>query len=175
MSENGRISLIFVLNLLLYFVAGEVNFLLGNWSIHLHLDALLILFFGLHLNRISSLVYTALLGFLADAVLPAPAGTYVAGYLCLWLVFVAFQRRIRRQNKSHVRALAAASQACWILVLSLLLGHQQWDQWSYWHRVLHELLLSSAVVYVLAWPWCEFQKQFLYTLGWDLESEISRM
>lgn len=175
MSDNGRISLIFLFNLLLYFVAGEVNFLIGNWSLHLHIDALLILFFGLHLNRLSSLVYATILGFLADSLHPAPDGLYVAGYLSLWLFYVAFQRRIRRQNKSHVRALAAGVQACWILALSIILGLQQWDQWSYWNRVLHELLLSTGVVYALAWPWCNFQKHFLYSLGWDLESEISRM
>ncbi|MEX0326308.1 MAG: rod shape-determining protein MreD [Puniceicoccaceae bacterium] len=175
MSDNGRISLIFLLNLILYFVAGEINFLLETWSLRLHLDALLILFFGLHLNRISSLVYTAILGFLADSIHPAPEGTYVAGYLFLWLLFVNFQRRIRRQNRTHVRAVAAGAQAFWLLALAVFLGFQQWDQWIYWQRILLDLFFSAAVVYALAWPWCYFQKQFLYNLGWDLESEISRM
>ena len=175
MSDNGRVSLIFVLNLLLYFIAGEVNFLLGNWSIHLHMDALLILFFGIYLTRISSLVYTALLGFLADALHPAPPGTYVAGYLFLWLFFVWFSRRIRRQNKTHIRALAASGQAIWLVALSVILGMDQLDQPFYWHRIIHDLLLSLAFVYAFAWTWCNLQKKFLHGLGWDLEAHITRM
>jgi hypothetical protein len=171
-SDNGRISLIFLLNLFLYFLAGEINFLIGNWAIHLHLDALLIFFFGVYLGRTSGLVCAALLGFLADAMHPAPEGTFIAGYLFMWVICVWFHNRIRRQNKTHVRSLAASVQAVWILFLSFLLGSGQLDQPAYWNRVGLDLILSVAVVYAMAWPWCNIQKNFLHALGWDLESQM---
>jgi cell shape-determining protein MreD len=174
-SDNGRISLIFLLNLMLYFLIGEMNFLVGKYAVHLHLDALLILFFGIYLSRLSSLVCSALLGFLADAMHPSPVGTYVVGYLFLWVFFVWFHHRIRRQNKTHVRALAASGQAIWLVYLSIAFGLNQLDQPSYWHRVAFDLSLSVAIVYALAWPWCNIQKRLLYTLGWDLEAQMPKM
>ena len=170
MSDNGRISVLFLLNLLLYFLAGEFNFYLTQWSVYLHLDALLIVFFGLYVSRTSSLVFTALLGCLADAMNPAPGGTYLIGYICLWMYFVWCQRRIRRQNSIHVRAVTAVGQLLWMGVLLAVAGTAQWGSLVYWGRILAEVLLSAVVVYLLAWPWCRFQKQFLYSLGWDLEA-----
>jgi cell shape-determining protein MreD len=174
-SDNGRISLLFLLNLALYFIAGELNFILGNWSIYLHLDALLIVFFGLHLSRMSGLLYTTLLGFLADALHPAGPGTYLAGYLCIWMFFVWCQRRIRRQNRNHVRLITVAAQSAWLVALALLLGREQLGSVAYWSRVIHELLLSAAIVFVAAWPWCKLQRSFLHSLGWDLESEMTHL
>ncbi len=170
MSDNGRISILFLLNLLLYFLAGELNFYLAHWAVHLHLDALLIVFFGLYVSRTSSLLYTALLGGLAGAMNPLAGGTYIIGYVCLWMYFVWCQRRIRRQNSIHVRAATAVGQLLWMLVLVLFDGTYQWGSTAYWGRFLTELLLSTVVIYLLAWPWCRFQKKFLYTLGWDLEA-----
>lgn len=174
MSDNGRISLLFLLSLFLYFVAGEFNYFLGNWSLNLHVDALLIVFFGLYVSRVSSLLYASLLGFLADALHPSPHGVYVVGYLCLWLFFVWCQRHIRRQNGMHVRSVTAAAQIAWLLALTLFEGTEWLTSGAYWGRIVGDTLFSAAIAYVLAWPWCLFQKRFLYTLGWDLEAQPPR-
>ena len=173
MSNNGRITLIFLFNLLLYFIAGEVNGLLGTFSVYFHIEALLVIFFGLYLNRISSLLYTSLLGFMADAVHPTPAGTYLIGYLFLWMFFVWCQRRIHRQKPIHVRSVAAAGQAIWLIALSILMGKGLYGEWAYWSRILTEILLSCLLVYVTSWTWCTFQKRTLYSLGWNIEAQMS--
>jgi len=169
-SDNGRISILFLLNLLLYFLAGELNFYLAQWSVYLHLDALLVVFFGLYVSRTSSLLFAAVLGGLAGATNPTAGGTYIIGYICLWMYFVWCQRRIRRQNSIHVRTVTAVGQLLWMLVLVLIDGTYQWGSAAYWGRLLTEMLLSCAVIYLLSWPWCRFQKNFLYSLGWDLEA-----
>jgi cell shape-determining protein MreD len=172
-SDNGRISVLFGVNLLLFFAAGEINNLLSGWAIHLHLDALLVIFFGLFLKRISSLLCTALLGFLADALHPVPAGTYAAAYILLWLFFVWCQHRIRRQNRLHVRTVAAVGQFFLLSGLTLL------TSWSLglgslsWQRIALEILLSCLVVFLCASFWCRFQKNLLYAMGWDLEAQMS--
>jgi len=175
MSDNGRISLIFACNLLLYFIIGQLNFLLGDWAIHIHLDALIVLFFGLYLSRISSLLFTSLLGFLADAMHPAPAGTYVVGYLCLWLFYVWCQGRIRRQNRIHLRSVAAIAQGIWLIALGLTLGSGQWSEGAYWNRIIYEMVLSVGLVFVFSSPWCKFQRKLLYSLGWDLEAQMTHL
>lgn len=173
MSDNGRISLLFFLNILLYFVLGIINNAVSGFSIHLHLDVVLLVFSGLYLNRLSGLLLAVLLGLLTDAVHPVPAATYLFAYIAFWLFFVWCQRRIRRQNKAHVRSVSIAAQLVWILVLGLLLGRGALGEWVYWQRLLIDAVLSGICLYILVWPWCRLQKQFLYSMGWDLEAQIS--
>lgn len=175
MSDNGRISLIFFSNLLLYFVVGECNFILSGLSLHFHADALLIVFFGLYLGRLGGLISATILGFLADSISPVPHGTYVIGYLTIWLFFVWGQRRIRRQNHMHVRSLAVVAQMLWMVLLSLVLMSR--DSMATFHmgRIVSEMLFSGALTFLLAWRWCQFQKQLLFWLGWNIEAEMSQI
>ncbi|MGC9450390.1 MAG: hypothetical protein ACP5I4_02995 [Oceanipulchritudo sp.] len=173
MSDNGRIAILLGANLLLFFAVGEINNLLSGWSIHLHLDALLVVFFGLFLKRISSLLYTALLGFLADALHPVPVGTYAAAYILLWLFFVWCQRRIRRQNPLHVRTVAAVGQLLLLTGLTLLTSRTLLLDALFWQRIGVEILLSCLVVLLCASFWCRFQKNLLHAMGWDLEAQMS--
>lgn len=175
MSDNGRISLIFAFTVVAYIAIGELNTLISGWSVYLHMDALLLVFFGLYLNRISGLLYTALLGFLVESMYPVPGGLYLIGYLGIWLFFTWCQRRIRRQNPYHVRGVVVAIQALWMLVLAFVLGGESIGTLVYWHRILVEILASALIIYLLTWPWCLFQKKLLYSLGWDLEAQVSHM
>lgn len=173
MSDNGRLSLIFTFTLLAYLAIGEINTMISGWAVYLHVDALLLVFFGLYLNRLSGLVYTALLGFLTEALYPVPTGLYLIGYLAIWLYFTWCQHRIRRQNPYHVRAVVVAIQVAWMLLLALVLGSGSLGNPLYWQRVLVETGLSALVLYLLTWPWCLFQKKLLFSLGWDLEAQVS--
>lgn len=175
MSDNGRLSLLFLCHVLLYLAIGEVNTFISQWGLYLHLDALLLLFFGLYLSQLRGLLYAAVLGFLVESMSPVPHGLALAGYLGIWLFFVACQRRIRRQNPFHVRTVTIAVQLLWLLVLSLLMGSHWLGEPAYLKRVLTDMLVSSLALYLLAWPWCQFQKKLLYSLGWDLEAQISRL
>ncbi len=175
MSDNGRISLIFICNLLFYFLLGELNFFLGSLSLHFHADALLVLFFGLYLGRFGGLVSATILGFLVDSVSPAPYGTYVFGYLTMWLFLIWGQKRIRRQNHSHVRSLAALTQLLWMIMLSIVIFSQDTHATVHWSRILMEIGFSTVLVYALAWWWCRFQKNLLYSLGWNIEAEMSQI
>ncbi len=175
MSDNGRISLKFLCNLVLYFIVGELNFFLGGLPLHFHPDVLLVLFFGLYLRRLSGLVCACLLGFVEDALAPLPHGTYVVGYLTLWLFLVWGQRHIRRQNRIHVRALAALGQLVWLAALTLVASRFGEGQSFYPGRTLMEILFSVGLTYALAWPWCQFQRNLLHGLGWDIEAEYSQL
>ena len=175
MSDNGRITLIFFCNLLLYFLLGEFNFFLGSLSLHFHADALLVVFFGLYLARLGGLICATLLGFLVDSTSPVPYGTYVIGYLSIWLFIVWGQKRIRRQNHMHVRTLAASAQALWMLILGLVLFSQDFMHPIHWSRIALEILFSSGLTFIIAWRWTRFQKRLLYSLGWNIEAEMSQI
>jgi cell shape-determining protein MreD len=175
MSDNGRITLIFFCNLLLYFIIGEFNFFLGSLSLHFHGDALLVLFFGLYLGRLGGLISATLLGFLADSANPVPYGTYVIGYLSLWLFFVWGQKRIRRQNHMHVRTLGAVAQLLWMFLLSLVIFSLDSSATVFWSRILFEMLFSTVLTFLLAWRWCQIQKNLLFSLGWNIEAEMSQI
>ena len=173
MTDNGRLSIIFLVNLMLYFVAGVLNDFASNRAVHFHIEALLVIFFGLYLSRSTGVVLVALLGLLADSVHPAPVGTYFAGYLFLWLFFVWFQRRLQRHSPGHIRTVAASAQALFILCLALLLGKGQFTELLYWNRVITDLLVSTMLVFLASWNWCQFQKRMLYSLGWNIEAQMS--
>ena len=175
MSDNGRITLVFLSNLLLYFVIGECNFILSSLSLHIHADALLIVFFGLYLGRLGGLLSATILGFLADSISPVPHGTYVIGYLSIWLFFVWGQRRIRRQNHMHVRSLAVVAQLLWMVMLTLVVVTRDSLATFYWNRVVSEMLFSGVLTFLVAWRWCQFQKRLLFWLGWNIEAEMSQI
>lgn len=174
MSDNGRIFLIFLFNLFLYFCFGELKNIVGGWNVSLHLDVLLLVFFGLYLSHNMAFIYSALLGFISDAAVPAPDGTYLIGYLAIWLFFVTCQRRIRLQNAGHVRFVAMAAQLLWILALTVSMGGGQLGDFAYWQRILVDLSLSLLIIGVAVWPICVFQKKWLFSLGWDLESQMAK-
>lgn len=174
MSDNGRLSLVFLFNILLYFFIGLANNITSGWSVTLQLDALLLIFFSLYLTRFFGLFFTVILALLADAAHPVPAGTYLIGYLALWLFFVWCQRRIRRQNPLHVRLVATVAQIAWIVALGLFLGKARLAEAVYWQRLLTDTVVSAAGIYLLVWPWCRFQHKLLHSLGWDLEAQIAR-
>jgi cell shape-determining protein MreD len=175
MSDNGRLSLVFLFNILLYFFIGLANNIVSGWSITLHLDALLLIFFALYVTRLSGLVFAVILGLVTDSVHPVPAGTYLIGYLAMWLFFTWCQRRIRRQNPLHVRTVAVAAQIAWIVFIGLFLGRAYLAEWVYWQRLLTDMLVSCTLLFLIVWPWCRFQKKLLYSLGWDLEAQISHL
>ena len=106
---------------------------------------------------------------------PVPFGTFAAGYLFLWLFFVWCQRRIRRQNRLHIRSVATVGQFLWLAGLTLAMGRHMLDEPFFWQRLLLETILSCTVVFVFAGAWCQFQKQFLRALGWDLEAQMSAL
>jgi hypothetical protein len=175
-SDNGRISFLFAANALLFLAIGELNHAVSGWALQLRMDVLLFVFFALYLNRLLGLLFAALLGLLAEAAHPGPQGAFLIGYLGMWLFLVWSRQRIRRHNPVHVRTVAAAAQALWLLALSLFIaaGPGAVDAgWWYWQRVGLDLLFSLAAVYLLAWPWCRFQKNLLVALGWDIEARIS--
>jgi len=172
-SDNGRISLLFLFNLILYFLVGEANNSLSALNVSLHLDVLFVLFFGLYIGRSIGLLYTLLFGFLTNASHPVPVGTYLVGYLFLWMFLVWSQHRIRRQNSRHVRSIATIAQVLLIICLSLFLGRQSLGSGSFWQRTFFDLMSSALVVYFLAWPWCRFQHRMLHSMGWNLDAQLT--
>lgn len=170
MSDNGRISIIFACHLLLFILLGELNFILSPLSLHFHGDTLLILFFGLYFNRLGGLLTASFMGFLAEALHPVPHGTYVVGYLAIWLFIVWGQRRIRRQNPLHVMTLAAVAQLLWMFALTLVMQLEGSQLNLFWPRILTEIGLSFLVTFLVAWQWCKLQRGLLYSLGWNLEA-----
>jgi len=172
-THNGRLSLLFACNLVLYLVVSEVNGVIGPWTVHLHLDVLYLVFFGLFLRHLGGLLFAALMGLFADAAHAAPAGVFLAGYIGLWLFFTLCQRRVRRQNPAHVRAVAVAGQLLWMGALALVMAMAQPSAPGAWMRLPADLGFSCLVVGFLAWPWCRFQNKLLHTLGWDLEAELA--
>jgi len=173
MSQNARISLLIVANLLLYFCVGEINTVLARFSLYFHADVLYLVFFGLFLNRLSSAVYVGLLGLLAESVRPVPGGLYLTGYLAMWLAFNWAQPRIRRQSPAHLSWTSAAIQGLWLLFLCLFLGFRQAGSWAYWQRIFTEGAFSLILVALTAPLWCRLQKDLLHSLGWNLDAQVN--
>lgn len=173
MSHNGRLAITFVFTLILYFAIGEINNLIGGWSVYLHVDALLIVFYGLFLTRFGGLLITVLLAFLAESLHPVPLGTCFLGYLGIWSFFVWAQPRIRRQNPAHLRFITVSAQALWMLGMALFLGPGHFLEGMYWQRWAIDLAASLGIIFLTVQPWCRFQLGLLHSLGWNLEAQAS--
>jgi hypothetical protein len=172
--KDGRHLLILLLcGLGLYFLTGMINNHLATHAVFLHVDALLVVFPGLFLRRLSGLLVVLPLAFLQETATPAAQGTYLFGYLGMWLFFIWAQPRIRRQNTFHLRWVALVAQVLLTLYLLAVVGHTQWQHLAFWQRVLSDTVISCVVIVITVGAWCRFQQRLLQSRGWDLEAEFS--
>lgn len=172
MTPAARLRVVFGINLLLYFAIGQLNSVLSGYVVYLHLDALLVLFFGLFMVQSKALVYVVLFGLLADSQHGSPPGTYLLGYTFLWAFFVWCQRRIHRVNPAHVSWIAVSGQLLLMFALAFALaGEARWLP-GYWGRLGWEWLCSSLLIYLVAPLWCRVQKEALQPFGWQPEVEM---
>ena len=172
MSRNGSLTLVLLLHLLLFFIVGEANSVLSGWPVYLHVHTLFVIFFSLYLQRAGAGVFLAGLGLLAETLHPVPPGTYLLGYLALWLFLIRGRQQIHRHNIAQLRVLAGLAQAFLLLVLALFLRPGSSLDPVYWQRFQPEAILSVLLCAFLAPPWCRLQLALLYRFGWNLEAEM---
>lgn len=175
MSPSARLRLLFGINLLLYFLVGELNSLLAPRAVYLHLDILFLLFFGLFIAQGQTILYIIVLGLFADARHATPPGAFLISYLLLWAYLVWSQRRIQRQNPSHVSWIALIGQLAFIAVLSLSMADTQLLAFNYWTRVGWEAIWSAVLIFLFAPFWCRIQKSILQEFGWNAEAELRKV
>jgi cell shape-determining protein MreD len=173
MNRNRQIALLYLIHLLLYFAVAELNAALATVSITLHLEALLLLFFGLQLRHFSGIVLAAFLGLLSGAGHPGGPGLMLVAFLLLFAFLVWCQNRIRRQNPLHVRIVAVCGQVLFTVALAFALGRGEWTNPDYWIRLIIDGAFSTLVLFLVAWPWCRFNTLLLASFGWDLESQLA--
>jgi hypothetical protein len=171
MKIPSRLLLLIALHWLAFLLIGELNNLLSPFSLYLHLQALLVAFFGLYLQRLVGAVHAAALGLFTESLHPVPTGSFLIAFLGLWLFFVWARPRIQIQNPQHVRIVATSAQAIFLLALSAWLHPAGLLQSGYLLRVTMEIAGSAALTALLVLPWCRLNRRMLQFTGWNLATE----
>jgi cell shape-determining protein MreD len=157
------------LNYLLYLALAEVSHLLSRWALGLHFESLLILFPALFLPAGQGLVLCLLFALLLGVHAPVPLGMTLLTFCLLWNLAGRMRSRLRREHPGHLAGLGAFLQALQVLGWSFAFASLQAAPAAFWWRATAELLVSAALVALLAGWWCRWQYRLLDEFGWQPE------
>lgn len=171
MKRPSQFFLLVALHWFAFLVVGEINNLLAPFSLYLHPQALLIVFFGLYLQRLPGAFHAAALGLFTESLHPVPPGSFLLAYLALWLFFIWARPRIQIQNTNHIRITAVTAQVLFILILTVWLQPASLLQPGYLLRVGTEILFNAVLTAWLVLPWCRLNRLLIQQSGWNLATE----
>jgi len=158
---DPRWLIILLANLLLWWLVALANNYLANWSVHLYLGGLVVVFSALRLDPRHGLAATLLTGLCYDALEPVPFG---ASMILLGLVHATLvygRQRFPREGAVFGIVVALLANLFLIIALSFLLIGASPRPGDAWLRIFVDLLASQLVILVVT-PWfLELQNQAL--------------
>ena len=149
---DPRWLLVFLANLVLWWLAGLANHYLANSALHLYLSGLFVVYAALRLDRMHGLIAIVLTGLLVDAAEPVPFGTNL---LLLGLVHATLlygRQRFPREGAVFGIVVALFSNLFLFIALSFLLVGANPRPADAWLRLFVDLLVSQLVLVVIT-PW----------------------
>jgi len=171
MNRRQQILVLFALHLGLAVCIGEINYQLAPHALHLHLDVLLVLFAGLYLRAVHSVVFTAGLGLLCGALYPFAVGGYALVLAALWLVIALTRPHLRREQTLPVTLLAVLVQLLYMLAATVWFHWGHLGEWLVWQRFLIDAALNCALLATFTGRWIRLNISTLFQIGWDIEAE----
>jgi rod shape-determining protein MreD len=149
---DPRWLIVFVANLLLYWLTGVINHYLAPFALHLYVGGLFVVYSALRLDPKHGVIAMILTGLAFDAMEPVPYGTHV---LLLGLVHATLlygRRRFPREGGVFGIVLAQFSNLFLYIALSFLLIGANPVPAEAWLRIFVDLLASQIAILFLA-PW----------------------
>lgn len=174
MSQEKRIILVLITNMIAVFLVGEINGLLAHAGLYLCLDAMLLLFPALYMRVLPGMIAVGLTAMLLFALKPFNYTWGVGGMMLMLLVMTRFRGRFRRENPKHVALMAVFANTLVFLAYTVGMGAAAMEGGT-WLRVGADFLLSQAVIWVLAPVWVRLHRKILLLMGVDLGAELQRL
>ena len=156
---DPRWLIVFLANLLLWWLVCLANNLLADHSVHLYVGGLFIVYASLRLDWKHGVVATVLTGLTIDAMEPVPFGTSMILLGLVHATLVYGRQRFPREGAVFGIVVALLANLFLVIALSFLLVGANPRPGEAWLRIFVDLLASQVVILVIA-PWfLELQAQ----------------
>lgn len=171
MTYDLRWILVMLSNLLLMFLAAELNHYLAPLALHIYLGGLMLTFGMLRMQLRQGFMANGATALILASLSPLPFGfTFLLIMTCHAAVFSIRGHFARESLRSSLLVALAVN-----LILMLAIGVRAMDgsplPGLYWGRIIADSALSSAAL-VLIGPWfLALQKSALASIGIDLDAE----
>ena len=157
--SDPRWLIVFLANLLLWWLVGLANNYLTPLSVHLYIGGLFVVFPAVRLDTKNGLIATLLTGLMFDAMEPVTFGTNM---VLLGLVFAALlygRQRFPREGALFGIVVALLTNLFLVIALSFLLVGDNPRPGEAWLSIFVDLLASQLVILLIT-PWfLELQTQ----------------
>ncbi|MSU46219.1 MAG: hypothetical protein EXS42_03620 [Lacunisphaera sp.] len=150
--HDPRWLLVFLANLVLWWLAGLANHYLANSALHLYLSGLFVVYASLRLDRMHGLIAIVLTGLLVDAAEPVPFGTNLLLIGLVHATLLYGRQRFPREGAVFGIVVALFSNLFLFIALSFLLVGANPRPADAWLRLIVDLLVSQLVL-VFITPW----------------------
>lgn len=149
---DPRWLIVFLANLLLWWLVGLLNDVLATSAVHIYAGGLFVVYSALRLDRKHGLIAVLLTGLLIDAAEPLPYGTSM---LLLGLVHATLlygRQRFPREGAVFGIVVALFANLFLVIALSFLLVGANPRPGSAWLRIFVDLVASQLFLLVIT-PW----------------------
>ncbi len=150
--SDPRWLIVFLANLLLWWLTGMANDYLATFSVHLYLGGLLVAYASLQVDRQQGFVALMLTGLMVDSVEPVPFGTSMLLFGVVHATLVYGRQRLPRDGAIFGTIAALFSNLFLFIALSFLLVGANPRPGEAWLRLFVDLLASQVVIIVIT-PW----------------------
>ncbi len=149
---DPRWLIVFLANLLLWWLVGLANNYLATLSVHLYLGGLFLVYASLRLDWKHGFIALVLTGLMYDAVEPVPFGTSMVLFALVHATLLYGRQRFPREGSVFGIVVALLANLFLIIALSFLLIGANPRPGDAWLRIFVDLLTSQLVI-VLITPW----------------------
>jgi rod shape-determining protein MreD len=150
--SDPRWLIVFLANLLLWWLVGLANNYLSPHAVHLYLGGLFTVYPALRLDRRHGLIATVLTGLLIDAGTPVPFGTHVLLLGLIHAILLSGRQRFPREGAVFGIVVAQFANLFLFIALSFLLVGANPRPGEAWLRIFGDLLASQLIILLIA-PW----------------------
>ena len=149
---DPRWLIVFLANLLLWWLAGLANHFLATGAVHLYVGGLFVVYAALRLDRKHGLIAIVLTGLLVDAAEPVPFGTSLVLLGLVHATLLYGRQRFPREGPIFGIVVALLANLFLFLVLSFLLVGDNPRPAEAWLRLFVDLLASQLALGLIT-PW----------------------
>jgi rod shape-determining protein MreD len=150
--RDPRWLVVFLANLLLWWLTGLANNYLAPYAVHLYLGGLFTIYAALQLDGKHGLIATVLTGLMFDATTPLPFGTSVVLLGLVHATLLSGRQRFPREGSVFGIVVAQFANLFLFIALSFLLVGANPRPAEAWLRIFVDLIASQLAILLIA-PW----------------------
>ena len=149
---DPRWLIVFLANLLLWWLVGMLNHFLADASLHCYIGGLFVVYSSLRLDYRHGLVAVLMTGLMIDAAAPVPYGTSMLLLGLVHATLIYGRRRFPREGALFGIVVALFANLFLFIFLSFLLAGANPRPGSAWLRLFVDLLASQLLIAAVT-PW----------------------